>query len=87
MIEHGFILYGSEGCHLCEDALALCQQLPMPIMLTLVDIVDEDDLVEAYGQHIPVMQRDIDGKELFWPFDLTQLTQFVAEGIALAEQS
>ena len=79
MIEHGFILYGSEGCHLCEDALALCHQLPVPIMLTLVDIVDEEDLVEHYGQHIPVMQRDIDGKELFWPFDLATLTQFVSE--------
>ncbi|REL29536.1 glutaredoxin family protein [Thalassotalea euphylliae] len=82
-IEHGFILYGSQGCHLCEDALALCQQLTMPVMLTIVDIVDEEDLVEAYGQHIPVMQRDIDGKELLWPFDLEQLNQFVADGLAL----
>ena len=57
----------------------------MPVMLTLVDIVDEEDLVEAYGQHIPVMQRDIDGKELFWPFDLEQLTEFVAQGLALAK--
>lgn len=79
MIEHGFILYGSEGCHLCDDALALCHQLTVPIMLTIVDIVDEEDLVEHYGQHIPVMQRDVDGKELFWPFDLEKLTEFVSE--------
>ncbi|MCH2056481.1 MAG: glutaredoxin family protein [Thalassotalea sp.] len=79
MMENGFILYGSDGCHLCEDALALCQQLRMPILLTLVDIVDEEDLVEQYGQHIPVMQRDVDGKELFWPFDMEALIAFVSD--------
>jgi len=81
MIENGFILYGSEGCHLCEDALSLCHQLPMPIMLTIVDIVDEEDLVEHYGKYIPVMQRDLDGKELFWPFDLQQLIEFVSQDV------
>lgn len=74
-----FILYSSEGCHLCEEALALCQQLTQPILLTVVDIVDYDDLVELYGQQIPVLQRDSNGKELFWPFDLNALNQFIEQ--------
>lgn len=74
---NAFILYSSDGCHLCEEALALCHQLQTPIMLTIVDIVDEEDLVTHYGEHIPVLQRDSDGKELFWPFDITTLNQFI----------
>ncbi len=74
-----FILYSSEGCHLCEEALALCQQATQPILLTVVDIVDYDDLVELYGQQIPVLQRDSNGKELFWPFDLNALNQFIEQ--------
>ncbi|WP_286267495.1 glutaredoxin family protein [Thalassotalea atypica] len=76
---NAFILYSSEGCHLCEDALALCHQVPSQILLTVVDIVEHNDLVEQYGQHIPVLQRDFDGKELFWPFDLATLCKFIEE--------
>lgn len=77
-MENGFILYSSEGCHLCEQAIALFHQLAQPVILTIVDIVDEEDLVADYGEHIPVVQRDLDGKELYWPFNLAQLSSFVS---------
>lgn len=76
-MDNAFILYSSEGCHLCDDALALCHQASSPIMLTVVDIVEYDDLVEQYGQHIPVLQRDSDGEELFWPFNIDTLNKFI----------
>jgi len=76
-MNNAFILYSSDGCHLCEQALTLCHQASSQILLTVVDIVEYDDLVEQYGQHIPVLQRDSDGEELFWPFDLHTLNTFI----------
>ncbi len=76
---NAFILYSSEGCHLCDDAISLCHQADQQISLTVVDIVDYDDLVEQYGKTIPVLQRDSDGAELFWPFDLNTLNKFIAQ--------
>lgn len=76
---NAFILYSSEGCNLCDEAIALCHQTSQKILLTIVDIVEYDDLVEQYGKHIPVLQRDSDGAELFWPFDLDTLNQFIAQ--------
>lgn len=76
---NAFILYSSEGCHLCEEAISLCQHANQQILLTIVDVVDYDDLVEQYGKHIPVLQRDSDGEELYWPFDLDTLNKFIAQ--------
>jgi len=72
-------LFSSDGCHLCEEALALCHQLPEPVALSVVDIVEFEDLVASYGDKIPVIQRDSDGLELFWPFSQQELNQFVQE--------
>lgn len=57
-------LYGSEGCHLCEQALALCMLVIPKEQLNQVDIVDQETvahesktLVELYGVHIPVIEK------------------------------
>jgi len=77
MMSQAFILYSSEGCHLCEQALELCyQQLP-PEQIKIVDIVDDDALVELYGVHIPVLERLADGEKLFWPFTAEQVGELV----------
>jgi len=80
-------LYGSEGCHLCEEALALCLLVISDEQLNQIDIVDQESvahesktLVELYGVHIPVIEKlDKDNtkanQKLFWPFTLEQLTQ------------
>lgn len=70
-----FILYSSEGCHLCEQALALCYQQLAPASIEIVDIVDDDTLVELYGVHIPVLERITDGQKLFWPFNAKQILE------------
>lgn len=72
-----YILYSSEGCHLCELALALCQQQLSTPRFSIKDIVDEEVLVERYGVHIPVLHRLSDQQELFWPFDQAQLSAFI----------
>ena len=74
-----FILYSSEGCHLCEEALALCLYAIKQDNLKIIDIVDDDDLVEKYGVHIPVLEKIEQGSgqhiQLFWPFTQAQVEQ------------
>ena len=82
-------LYGSDGCHLCEQALALCLQVIPTEQLKQVDIIDVDrvehetkTLVELYGVHIPVLeklaQNSSENTKLFWPFTQLQLNQLVS---------
>lgn len=73
-----FILYSSEGCHLCEQARVLCDSRIKRLDLHIVDIVDDELLVEQYGMHIPVLKRCIDDKALYWPFDITQIDELIS---------
>ncbi len=84
-----FILYGSDGCHLCEQALTICLTILTYDQLNQIDIVDQShvahetkSLVELYGVHIPVLEKLSDelgeNKKLFWPFTAEQVTQLVA---------
>jgi hypothetical protein len=71
------ILYGTLGCHLCDDAEALLAHLLPSVSDALgtdceiecLDIADEDALLERYGTRIPVLRRLSDDVELNWPFD------------------
>jgi hypothetical protein len=72
-----YILYSSEGCHLCEDALALCTPLIDNKSLAIKDIVDDETLVELYGVHIPVLMQVASKKELFWPFSSEDVVAFL----------
>jgi hypothetical protein len=61
------VLYGSLGCHLCEQAEELLVSLRINFLK--VEITDDEALMQAYGIHIPVLKQESSGKELFWPFD------------------
>ncbi|MCL1046198.1 glutaredoxin family protein [Shewanella electrodiphila] len=67
------ILYHTEGCHLCEIAQSLVEQLALSYQH--IDICDDEVLAERYGISIPVLVMG--DKELFWPFDVPQLTDFI----------
>ncbi|QSX28595.1 glutaredoxin family protein [Shewanella cyperi] len=69
-----FILYHTEGCHLCHEAQALLEQAG--IAYRLQDICDDEQLAERYGIRIPVLRCNHSGAELGWPFDLTLLLDF-----------
>ncbi|MGJ8694511.1 MAG: glutaredoxin family protein [Thalassotalea sp.] len=76
-MSQSYILYSSDGCHLCEEALAICLPL-LAETLTVIDIVEDENLVKLYGVHIPVLERtDIThtDNKLFWPFNLEQVKQ------------
>lgn len=72
-----FNLYGTEGCHLCEEALSLCLTVIESNDLKVVDIVDDEVLVEQYRVTIPVLERLDTQTKLFWPFGLSEITELV----------
>ncbi len=71
------ILYSTDGCHLCENANLLYQNLKKMTSLTQQEIAYDDHLFSRYGVTIPVISwQESEGiiiDELCWPFDLSQL--------------
>lgn len=78
-----FVLYGTSGCHLCEQAEALlvpviqCAGPAMSVILKQQDIAESEDLVARYGIRIPVLRNETQGRELDWPFDQAQAFAFI----------
>lgn len=72
-----FILFGTEGCHLCEEAEELLVQAGLAIEKR--DIMDDEALQQRYGIRIPVLLNQASGRELGWPFSLEQLQLFVSQ--------
>lgn len=72
-------LLGTRGCHLCDDAEALLQQVAAARAIDwhYCDIALDEALVERYGTRIPVLLAD-DGRELGWPFSLLDILRFAA---------
>ncbi len=73
-----FILYGTDGCHLCDLARELVHTVldPRRAELDEVDICGDDELEARYGVRIPVLKLADSEAELGWPFDVQQLRQF-----------
>lgn len=67
-------LFGTEACHLCEDARAILIQAG--VHADWVEIADIAHLETAYGIRIPVLRR-ADGAELDWPFSAENVRAFV----------
>ena len=58
-------LYGRPGCHLCDDALEVLERIraDAPFDLRTVNIEDDDALMRAYLERIPVVA--LDGEEVY----------------------
>lgn len=68
------VLYSTDGCHLCDEAMVLLKQLD--IAFDVIDIIDDSKLVTLYGTRIPVIINDSQ-QALNWPFDVAQLQSFL----------
>jgi glutaredoxin len=67
-------LYGKPGCHLCDDARVIIQEVcaELGVDWTEVDITQDDQLFTEYGEQIPV--TFVDGKQHdFWRVDPARL--------------
>jgi glutaredoxin len=58
-------IYGRPGCHLCDDALVVLERVraDVPFDLRRVNIEDDDALLRAYLERIPVVA--LDGEEVY----------------------
>lgn len=76
------VLYGTIGCHLCEEAAGLLRELladrPFDAIVRDVDIADDAALMDAYALRIPVLHDVENGRELDWPFPPAELHALLA---------
>ncbi len=77
MIETELLLFGTSGCHLCDEAKTLLESLGTHTW-RVVDIADDDNLITQYGTLIPVVQRP-NGREIRWPFSRGELETFLKQ--------
>jgi glutaredoxin len=73
------VLYAKVGCHLCDDARALLDELAADVAFDLreVDILSDTALYERYKYRIPVVEID-SAEALEGRFDLADLRAAVA---------
>ena len=67
-------LYGKPGCHLCDEARAVIERVCADLGTSYddVDITASPELMNAYGEQIPV--TFVDGHQHdFWRVDETRL--------------
>lgn len=75
-----FILFGTAGCHLCEEAEQLLAQAGLTF--DKQDILADEQFLQRYGVRIPVVLHSSSGWELDWPFSVEMAREFVAKAIA-----
>lgn len=73
------LFYTTAGCHLCEQAAEMLEQLTQRhrVVVEPIDIATDEALVAAYGIRIPVVKNVATQVELGWPFQLDQLISLV----------
>ena len=71
-------LFGTLGCHLCEEAEQVLQPfVTQGLVVELLDIIDSPEWLELYALTIPVLRRVDNGQELTWPFDQLAVLQLL----------
>ncbi|HEA16971.1 hypothetical protein LCGC14_1674800 [marine sediment metagenome] len=73
-----WVLYHTEGCHLCEQAQSLITVLLVDDSLQLVDIMSDEVLIAEYQTSIPVLKSE-QGSQLCWPFASQDVRQFFTQ--------
>ena len=62
------ILFQRDDCQVCDRALDLLARVRAPEFDSV--FIDDDAALEArYGERVPVLLDEEDGRELDWPFD------------------
>jgi hypothetical protein len=73
-VTHRDTLYSKPGCHLCDDARAVIERVCADLGegFDEIDILTDPELVERYGEEIPVTL--VDGRQHdFWRVDERRL--------------
>jgi len=72
-----FVLFGTSGCHLCEEAEKLIATSFHKINLEMIDIAEQEQWYEKYAIKIPVLYHSESGRELCWPFSEIDVHEFI----------
>lgn len=70
-----YVLFGTEGCHLCEEAEELVTAASLRYQIH--DVMDSEAWQAQYGLLIPVLRQLATGRQLNWPFDAETLADFI----------
>ena len=74
-------LYTGPNCSLCDKAEAILYQAGLnSSQFEKIDVTGNLELKKSYGLKIPVLAKSEDGQELFWPFELESLLEFLSAG-------
>ena len=71
------VLYSQPECHLCDDAESLLRVMGLEDSYQTVNIETDLELLKRYGIHVPVLERQDNKEELFWPFDQNDVAAFL----------
>jgi hypothetical protein len=75
------VLFGTSGCHLCEQAALIIDaylsgKSDQPV-INPIDIAEQAQWQEKYAIRIPVLYHPETQNELGWPFDQTNVEEFI----------
>ncbi|MFA6052318.1 MAG: glutaredoxin family protein [Methylobacter sp.] len=70
------ILFGTSGCHLCEQAESIINACVRD-GVEYVDIAEQEQWQEQYAVRIPVLYHPETRQELGWPFDQAGVKEFI----------
>ena len=70
-----YLLFGTDGCHLCEEAEQLLTEAGLDFATQ--DIIESEHLQQRYGLLIPVLLHIPSQQTLNWPFDSQSLQEFI----------
>lgn len=76
-------LYTGPHCALCDNAMALIDELEVDVEVEKINIRESAELYHLYGARIPVIkcvdqQLNQSSDDLGWPFTLEQLKAYLA---------
>lgn len=73
------VVYTRAGCHLCDDAIGVVAAVcgDAGVAWRTVDVDADPQLVEAYGEYVPVVT--VDGvQQGFWRIDAGRLARLLS---------
>ncbi len=75
------ILFGTSGCHLCEEAEEIINSVSDKIAINVesIDIAIQEQWQQQYAIRIPVLYYPETKSELGWPFTQDQVQTFINE--------
>jgi glutaredoxin len=77
--EMGLLFYTREPCELCEKAYRLITEGGLAERVRVVNIDDDLELIQRYGDQVPVIRNDETGEKLTWPFTASQVRDLAGQ--------